>query len=258
MHKVKINSLLYYQMFSDKTLSSLSFFVYLQKQNTSKRFFYKTRTELYNSISRSTKISVNSVHRHFKVLRTYGLITETPNCLQLLSKENQNILFNKDKVVIIPESANTLSKVKYFLKSLNFISNLNSQKKKVKLVEHLRTIKAQIDLGQWVNTKDFNLYKKAYQRGQDINSNKCDLRLSNYKGSKFVGKIKKTLINYKKELVKMDLIKQFQVKKVLFQNISYFEFLLRQRNDFSLKSYAYFCHSTQSVLIKEANKYILN
>lgn len=245
-------------MFSDKKLSTLSFFVYLQKQNTSKRFYFKTKAELYKNIASLTKISANSVYRHLATLRLYGLIEETSNSLTLLSKENQNILFNKDKVVIIPEIANTLSKVKYFLKSINFISNLNSQNKKSKLVEHLRTIKAQIDLGQWVKPKDFNLYKKAYQRGHDINSKKCELRLSNYKASTFVGKTKKTLISYKNQLISMDLIKQIKRKRVIKQNSNLFEFSMLKRYNLDLKHYAYFCFHTYSIVIRESNQYYLN
>lgn len=257
MGKVKVNSVLYFNMFSDKKLSALSFFVLLQKKNSSKRFFYKTRTELYSNLSKLSGLSVGSVHKNITTLKKYGLIVESKNKLELLSKENQNILYAKDKIITIPEQIQTLSQIKYFLKSLNFLCNLVSQKKKAKLMEHLSTIKAKIENGIRVSANDFKLYAKIYKRGQTISKEKTDLRLSNFKGALFIGKSKKTLIGYKKRLIQANLLKSFKVFKVIQFNCTYFDYLQLRTHHFNFIQYSFYNHSTNQILKREANSYLI-
>ena len=253
---VKINSLLYFHALENNDLSSISFFVYMQKLNASKLFMFKSRMDLYKKIAILTGTNINTVTRHIKILNSYGLIEWNDYSMKLLSKDKQNVLYSKDKIINIPAIIDTLSKIKYFLKNIPIISNLKAQEKAILKKKHLSTIKYKLSKGIFVPKSDFNYYRKAQKKGVNLNAKIDNLRLSNLTGAILARKSKKTITAYKKQLSKAKFWSVKLIENVFMANITENEFKLMKKYEFDkLPPYSFFKKSSNSICFFSSSEF---
>ena len=155
---------MYADAHANKWTLSLAVFLRLQQIKENKQFYTHgdKKKKVMDFIASRIKVSKSTVYQHLAILEEKGLVIRSKNGFRLASnKEISEKYKEKKKKLYIPVHVTTLRGIKDILKLIPVFSNLKSQERVLETRQHLCTIKANLEKGEFVSKKDLRKYKKS-------------------------------------------------------------------------------------------------
>lgn len=135
-YKVKFSGKIYKQALEEGWLNSLAIYLLIIKKHSGKSFYFKKnqKTKMLRSLSMKTGVGVTSLSKHLNILQEKGMAKFHSDKLVLMS--NSEMKIGRYNTMFIKANINSLSDIKFVLKTIPVLNNFKKQSKKIKKKEH--------------------------------------------------------------------------------------------------------------------------
>lgn len=239
---VRIPGKIYAKAFNEGWLNSLGLYVFLCKSHSGKAYYFKAnaKTKMLKNLADTHKISLTAFMKHIKTLKENGLLSFSKHEMKLT--KNSELFRIKKKRVFVPANINSFKEIKFFLQTIPILSNIVSQEKAVKRIQHYNYQKEQSKKASGdIKVKGYNSLRRYEKNGGKMKFN-SNIQLSVSKMGELIERTNKnTITKYKKFLKEKGIIKVFNEKvKLLNHKISFNQFIeLKKYNVIDNRSYFY-------------------
>ena len=241
MHKIHINSKIYYSARTEGWLNALSVYVYFCKNYTNRKFFFKSKkkTLAIQRMAIKLNVSFNTLNTHINTLSEKNLVFIRENEIEFAS--TKIMMGNHHKSVYVPAQISELKDIKIFLKSIPFLSNLYSQKRIIEKKEYLNSIITKVKKNYFIPKNEYKIFKAIKRKGistQDVNK-KIIATISKVLDC-ISKKSTSTAVKYKKLLNNLNVFKAFNSNQLLFSDVNYSDFTYLRSNDLIEFKYTFY------------------